>query len=102
MNESFLVTTNLIERQSPGKLTLKHNGALVWAGSVGGVSPPVTRPCSLVTKLSRRDSRHGTAFAKLVCGTAFGFRGLGLTDSYYLIFRIFLWQHNLSRWRQMP
>jgi hypothetical protein len=39
------------------------NCALVWAGSVGGVSPPVTRPGSLVTKLSRRDSRHGTTFA---------------------------------------
>ena len=46
---------------------LNANGALVWAGSVGGVSPPITCPGSLATKLSRRDSRHGTAFA-IQCG----------------------------------
>jgi hypothetical protein len=39
------------------------NGPRVWAESVGGASPLVTRPGALAEKLSRRASHHGAVFA---------------------------------------
>ncbi len=62
-------------------MLLQHNGSLVWAGSVDGVSLSGHWFWFFSRGFVPAGKPPWNGICKLACGTAFGFRGLGLTFS---------------------